>query len=222
MHENYPIIEVFENNEKRLNFERLREQLEASEGVLRVFVHPLNYRDDNDTPLLPEIVGKYPEMQARRDKIHRAQETFRRFLASDSPEKPPTIVFEEKSNVSNLQVVMSEIATGDNVYIIETEDGGPDLYSLENTALWPNLLDTLQEAGTEKIIIGGQSLAVEPGTGSYPELEARLNLQSAEFPHHLEACVAGIAGELARRFPIEISNIAAPDNAADIKKLTQV
>jgi hypothetical protein len=192
--------------------EKLLQEIERSEGLIRVFVHP-GFKEYST------FLGIKND-QKQVDQLLEAQEVFERVITSKSEHVPPIFVFEGGFSADEFQKkegALAEISAKD-IYIIRTEGANPNplppdhqggiglfehkkIPEADRAEMWEWVIEEFKKWGVKKILIGGAEFYI-----------------SKEEASVYGGCVGAAINKLQGNFIINISSMTWPEKIRTFKK----
>lgn len=187
------IFSLFELTDEEKNL--LRQRVEKSKGLIRVFVHPYYQKYKIARGYFPpRPIEDEPEERIKKETLNRAILQ----MAELAPEKtPPIFFFEEFERVNEFKKKIEDVLRNE-FYIIPTEpsEPKPKIDSEDLIDSWHTLSSKLHELGVKKILIGGMYFEVN---------YERPRPEGDDSP--LWQCVGVTIDNLQKDFEIEVSNL---------------
>jgi len=184
----------------RATIEKVRSDIERSDGLVMLFVHPYfaEKREWNDH-----------ESELKAGAVRNVRRTDA-FISNESQRKPPIIIFEQSSDMqATIERIRASGPSG-TVLIAPTIQGWPTPsepvsdyhFPYEVEANWEPMKRVLRYLGVRKILLGGMYLTASGQT-------------SGEYKH-LQECVGVTHDKLKEEFTVEISSFSFPLARKDI------
>jgi hypothetical protein len=176
----------------------LKERIEKSKGVIRMFMHPFYDKS---------YAFKSANNEQTPDSMRQG---LKRLVRLPEEKTPPIFIFEEEENYLNLlEKLLADL--NQDIYIIPThrDSGRLSLKSHDDVVKYLSniyesnkrnyqiLADKLADVGTKEILLGGMSLLIYKN--EHPEDTL------------VKGCVSSPLRLLSTRFPITISHFTHPD-----------
>lgn len=222
----------------------LMERIEASKGLVRIFVHPF-FEAHNHS----EINAEDPDFPNEEPVSRDVDLILQRILEKEPGKTPPVIVLEEEKHVKKTGEYLSFFAkeSGAPSYLVPTmaasprpkltPPGVPD--HAKSPESWQKLTSKLWDLGVRKAIIGGMYLNVRDRS-MFPKEEGGEKLKkewdsvfesyrrqrerqgAANTDYYLSQCVGWTVGELSRAgIETEISIAAHPHSRREVQEKEQ-
>jgi hypothetical protein len=204
---------------------KLKEQVERSDGKVRVAVHP----------------GFHHETPEKGSLLYRVREGLKKVIRSEAENNLPLIVFVEGGGAYNALAAdwkrQASKVQRDRTYFVPTHKSDPRPmlgYSgvsrwsfigdekIEVDYDWEPVMRILTKAGVRRCLVGGEYLLVSEVLGDFNRADqSDLLSQVAEQnggkqDEYWVGCVGEVAARLAQRFTIESSNLSIPDGRLQI------
>jgi len=193
--------------------QELKARIEKWHGLVRMFVHPMYEK------------WRGHEEQYRNDskfaKLIQIEQVLAKLLAMPEEKTPPIIIMEEKDYVVKLQQWLKENPVGSSqggVYFVRTLPKFPTPWLKgreynDYAGAWEKLIETLDDCGVKKILMGGMRLKVssykgKDWTGKDPFIESCVGIAMS----HLSKDKAG-------KFEVELS--ALTDSSSERERFNR-
>lgn len=137
--------------------EILKNRIEAWNGLVRIFVHPMyeKWRGHED------VYKNDPQYS----KLVEIEEGLAKILSKPEAETPPVIIMEEANFISQLKDWLENKSDGvlqTETYFVETQPNNPTPnMSGSNQESWESFITLLQDLGVKKIILAGMQFLVD-------------------------------------------------------------
>ncbi len=185
---------------------RLRDRINAFNGLIRIFIHPYYERIRGNLLSRPP----YPTAEvAKKKELHYV---LSRMAKLDSDKTPPIFLFEEAAGIDRLRERFREELQNE-IYVVPTQDGRPEPKVEDNPGLeknpdiskrnWDAFRKVLKGVGVQRILIGGMYFEVDP-------TRTKEKFSDMRDPA-LAQCVGVAVNFLQDEFQIELSNLTVSE-----------
>jgi len=191
--------------------QKLKESIEKSKGLIRIFVHP-------DFEAYTQIDSVKKGEMGSIEGLKQAERVFKKILSSESEQAPPVFIFEagwHEDDFLEKEEAIAKVSARD-VYVIRTEGANPNplppdferglrfmeyykVSDAEREEMWKWIIEELKRWKVKKILIGGLEFYVS---------------DKSDIGHG--GCLGSAIEKLKDHFDIEISNMTWPER---IRKL---
>jgi len=199
------VHEIFEMSEQELA--QFKAEVEASNGMLLVAVHPFNQAVENN-PLT--TVGRD---EAEIKEIEKRQEMLPRIFSRvlNKLNRSPMLLFDTKEIAEQ----SGKLLKTNSLFWVRASS----IRSKPEKGSRKQLVDILKSVGVKEMIIGGSRLSIWPDADYAGLMEThQWQPEGSEEVYQINGCVAGAIVTFENDFKITLSNFTIPDRRADIKK----
>lgn len=189
--------------------QKLQDRIEKWHGLVRIFVHPMyeKWRGNEEQYL------KDPD----KIKLVQIERVLAELLAMPEEKTPPIIIMEETAYASKVQEWLRDNPAGSSqngVYFVKTcpNNSTPqltdkeELTDEEKRAAWDKLIETLDDCGVKKILIGGMQLELGPyGINDWGECAPDWTGKDPYMSRCVGIAISYLSKDKAGKFDVELS-----------------
>ncbi|MFO0703340.1 MAG: hypothetical protein U0525_01285 [Patescibacteria group bacterium] len=204
----------------------LSQDLQRSNGLARVFVHPFfdTHVEVDFNNIKPEFIDNYKKAMRLRNSVLKIAQ-------NQNPAKPPILILEEKPFVIHTAALMLSV-NASQTHVFPTIQYAPVPYYDDNDSLDSNPFNAnrqfaiqaydrfvllMRTLGMKSMIIGGANLTISSDPAHY-RIANSLGKHGDIVGHHLKQCVGSFARNMYGHMDIQMSNITSPQSVSSIRR----